>query len=297
MSTGAELDERIAKCNKILDENPNSQIFAALAEAYRKKGELDKAFRACQNGLRIHPKYGSAHVVMAKINFDKGLYDWAEIEVLKAIEFEGNSHPADLLLGEIYLYKSEPAKATKILNRLYDADPNNQQVQKLLQIARRMPQEQFRKTEPESPEPKPQRVGMASAEKPAILKSGEKINITQLLDNIDGIPGVDGVMLINKEGLVADARWEDERPADEFGAVICDIVRAVKSQIGICKFGQYETILIEADPLVIKIISLKDNLLLIKANKKINLGTLRMRLSSFLSRLDEDFSLVKGFIQ
>ena len=63
-----EIEDRIAKCNKLLDANPNSQIFAALAEAYRKKGELDKAFRICQGGLRIHPSYGSAHVVMAKIN-------------------------------------------------------------------------------------------------------------------------------------------------------------------------------------------------------------------------------------
>ena len=40
----SDIDERIEKCNKILDENPSSQIFAALAEAYRKKGDLEKAF-------------------------------------------------------------------------------------------------------------------------------------------------------------------------------------------------------------------------------------------------------------
>ena len=59
-----EIEDRISKCNKLLDANPNSQIFAALAEAYRKKGELDQAFRVCQSGLRIHPNYGSAHMVM-----------------------------------------------------------------------------------------------------------------------------------------------------------------------------------------------------------------------------------------
>ena len=94
MINAVEIDERIGKCQKILDVDPNSQIFAALAEAYRKKGELEKAFRVCQNGLRIHPSYGSAHVVMAKINLDRGLYDWAEIEANKAAETSEVDRPA-----------------------------------------------------------------------------------------------------------------------------------------------------------------------------------------------------------
>ena len=104
-----EIEDRISKCNKLLDANPNSQIFAALAEAYRKKGDLDLAFRICQEGLRIHPDYGSAHMVMARINVDKGMFDWAEIEVRKTIDIEGNSHTTDLLLAEIYINKNDMA--------------------------------------------------------------------------------------------------------------------------------------------------------------------------------------------
>ena len=86
MTTTVDIQDRISKCQKILETDPNSQIFAALAEAYRRNGDLDKAFRICQNGLKIHPSYGSAHVVMAKINLDRRLYDWAEIEAKKAAE-------------------------------------------------------------------------------------------------------------------------------------------------------------------------------------------------------------------
>ena len=53
MATTSELDDRIEKCQRLLDADPNSQIFAALAEAYRKKGELDLAFRICKNGFKL----------------------------------------------------------------------------------------------------------------------------------------------------------------------------------------------------------------------------------------------------
>jgi predicted regulator of Ras-like GTPase activity (Roadblock/LC7/MglB family) len=291
MSQSAELDDRIAKCNRILEENPNSQIFAALAEAYRKKGDLDKAFRACQNGLRVHPNYGSAHMVMAKINFDKGLYDWAEIEVNKAIELEGVSQAAELLLAEIYLYRGEAGKAVKILNRLSAADKNNPQVQKLMQVARKIPQERFPK---EEPEPKFEKV--PKVEKKIEIKSSGEISINQLLDQIDSIPGVEGALLINDEGLVAESRWDGSTPPDLFGAVACDIIRTIKSQIDICQFGQYESVLIEADGLMLNIISLRNNLLLIKTNNKINLGTLRLRLSGLLTRLPKDFSMARGLV-
>jgi len=71
-------------------------------------------------------------------------------------------------------------------------------------------------------------------------------------------------------------------------------VRTVKSQIEMCNFGQYESIFIEAKDMIINIIALKDNLLLVKTNNQINLGTLRLKLSALLSRLSEDFSLSKG---
>src|SRR5512138_3451538 len=101
----SDLTDRISKCERILQSDPNSQIFAALAEAYRKQGNLEKAFHVCQNGLRVHPSYGSAHVVMAKINMDRGLYDWAETEINKAIEIEGTSRAVELLLAEVHIYR------------------------------------------------------------------------------------------------------------------------------------------------------------------------------------------------
>jgi tetratricopeptide (TPR) repeat protein len=142
MFSTSEIDNRISQCEKILDQDPNSQIFAALADSYRKKGEFDKAFRVCHNGLRIHKSYGAAHVVMAKINLDRGIYDFAEIEANKAIEIDGRTCRNELLLAEIYIYQGAFKKAISFLKKLSKENPENEQIVKLLKIAERIPNDQ-----------------------------------------------------------------------------------------------------------------------------------------------------------
>jgi len=187
MISTAELDERIFKCRKIIEEDPNSQIFAALAESYRKKGELDKAFRVCQSGLKIHPSYGAAHVVMAKINLDRGLYDWAEIEAQKAMELDGRTRTLELLLAEIYIYKGEFDQAIKLLKQLHDADPNNAQISKLLDIARKLPEENRARTG--IPVATDDLVADVVTPEPVPEESDESLSTAQILDFAMAISG------------------------------------------------------------------------------------------------------------
>lgn len=282
MPDSVELDDRIAKCNKILEESPNSQIFAALAEAYRKKGELDKAFRVCQNGLKVHPNYGSAHMVMAKINLDKGLYDWAQMEVEKSVSIDGNSHATDLLLAEIHIYKGEFSKATKILDKLRRVDPKNKHVIKLLEIAQKLPLEADKTmgsgAKPEKPETTERTPSSEVEAREPIREISPKI----MIDILANIPGIDGVMLINHEGMVAESNWNCQEEPDLFGALAREIERIINEQIGEANFGAYEDVLIEADDLVLKLLPFGRNLLLIKANARVNLGTLRLKLTSLL---------------
>ncbi len=290
----AELDDRIAKCNKILNENPNSQIFAALSEAYRKKGDIDKAFRVCQTGLKIHPEYGSAHMVMAKINLDKGLYDWAEMEVVKIIELDGHGHATDLLMAEILIGKGEYAQATKILDKLQNVGANVQKVKELLELARLQPLESQPVAEKPAPvqpiRPEREEVDLTEpAKKPEREAAPQEITIKELMNSIIDLPGVDGILLINNEGLVADSRWDDSEQTDIYGALAKDVEATIQAQMDVSDFGKYENILIEAESSVINILPIKDNLLLIRTNMQINLGTLRLKLSHLLEKLSEDF--------
>ncbi len=294
----AEIDDRIAKCNKILDENPNSQIFAALAEAYRRKGQLDQAFRVCQNGLRVHPNYVSAHLVMARINLDKGMFDWAEIEVNKAVILEGASFNSDLLMAEINIRRGEIAKASKLLEKLHQMDAGNKQVQKLMELCQTLPREAAEQIK------QPLKKESSVSEKPvlqtaapkavpahaggAMVKEG-RISIRDFLDVLVQIEGVMGILLVNNEGLVAEARWKDTVNQEEFGALAREIEAEIQKQLGHSQFVNYESLLIESPDLVINMIPLKESMLIIKATGRINLGTLRLKMSSLFGRLDEDY--------
>src|SRR3990172_13414629 len=111
MPASVQIEDRIEKCRRILEANPRSQIFAALGEAYRKKGDLERAYLVTKQGLEFHPDYGPAHIVMAKIYLDKRLYPEAEKELELATKLEGKTRATDKLLAEVWLKKGELEKA------------------------------------------------------------------------------------------------------------------------------------------------------------------------------------------
>jgi tetratricopeptide (TPR) repeat protein len=282
MVTASALDERIAKCQKILDVNPNSQIFAALADAYRKKGELEKAFRICQNGLKIHPSYGSAHVVMAKINLDRGLYDWAEIEAQKALELDGRTRAVELLLAEIYIYKGEFNSAIQLLERLHRSEPDHPQIKKLLSIARRLPQEQAALIGTESPPQEPPQTA-AQPEVPQPQQS-EKTSVQEVLSGSIAIAGVDGVLFMNSEGLVVESEWMLKMDPSTCAAAMVDVSQEVNKVLLKSPLGGLQTILIETEEPIFYLVHARDGIFLFAANSSVNLGSLRMRVDNLLMK-------------
>ncbi len=285
MTVAVEIDERIDKCRKILDLDPNSQIFAALAEAYRKKGELDKAFRICQNGLRVHPSYGSAHIVMAKINLDRGLYDWAEVEVNKAIEIDGKSRAIELLLAEIFLYKQDYSEAAKLLKKLKQIDPDNEHISKLLDLALKIPEEEVVRPAPvssgrvaveaerqsSSPEPEPRA-------EPSPLGAAELLREAML------IPNIQGGLFINDEGLVIESEWAAEMDASVCGAALAEVDRHSDRELVEASFGRVNTVLIETGDFVFYLLHVARGMILLVGDSGLNLGGLRMKVPGLIER-------------
>jgi predicted regulator of Ras-like GTPase activity (Roadblock/LC7/MglB family) len=286
MTVAVEIDDRIEKCRRLLDLDPNSQIFAALAEGYRKRGELDKAFRICQNGLKIHPSYGSAHAVMAKINLDRRLYDWAEAEVQKAIELDGSSRATELLLAEICLYKGDYERATKLLKELRRADPENSQIQRLLDIALKIPGEETRN--------KSTGVKVVAAARPVKVPVVQPqsappsvdcgIGTTDVLREAVTVPGVRGAMFVNPEGLVVEAEWSASMDVTVCAAAMAEVNAFVNQQLAATPYGRVQSVLIESGKQVFYLLRADAGMFLFVSRADVNLGTLRMRVAGLMER-------------
>ncbi|MEW5993151.1 MAG: tetratricopeptide repeat protein [Candidatus Zixiibacteriota bacterium] len=287
MVSVSELDDRIAKCEKILEADPNSQIFAALAEAYRRKGQLDKAFRICQNGLRIHPSYGSAHIVMAKINLDRRMYDWAEIEAKKALEIDGQTRSIRLLLAEIHIYRGQTEAAVKLLKQLSEADPDNTQIRRLLDISLRIPKEQPAGAGP-STQPQARSAVAESERAPAqpdtllSLTEGDVIRLGRQ------IPGVSGALYVNSEGLIVESNWSAGVDATACAAGLSEVGNSVNQELVESSFGRVHMMLIETEDLVFYLVRAGGGSFLFAAEESVNLGTLRLQMERLLSNYHQD---------
>jgi len=287
MTVDVEIDNRIGKCQKLLELDPNSQIFAALAEAFRKKGELEKAFQVCQNGLRIHPNYGPAHIVMAKVNLDRGLYDWAEAELEKARQVDGDNRTVELLLAEIYIYKGDYQPAIKLLKKLAAQDAQNDHVRKLLDIAMKIPQEQ---------EERMGRPGAESGARTSVQRSEDaspapdqppaRLSTSQLLVESLRIPGLEGALFINLEGLVIESQWRSPMDSTTCGAALAEVSKFLDQELMKVSFGRVGTVLIETARQVFYLLRIANGMLLVIGSADVNLGTLRMKMAGLMERLE-----------
>jgi Flp pilus assembly protein TadD len=73
--------ERIEDLKERVLRDPESLVFAQLAEEYRRAGRADEAVAACRVGLAHHPDYLSARVTLGWALIDLNRLDEAEREL------------------------------------------------------------------------------------------------------------------------------------------------------------------------------------------------------------------------
>lgn len=284
MSNATDLEERIEKCRRVLSSDPNSRIFAALAEAHRKKGEFERAFQVCKDGLKIHPGYGSAHVVMAKVNLDRGQFDWAEAEAKKAAELDGNTRAIELLLAEIYIYQGEYSSAVRLLMKLKESDPGSRQIDKLLGIARQLPSEQ----QPAMEEHEGRTKSTETREQPA-SGAGQTADIqpltaADLVAAAVRISGISGALFANHEGLIVDSEWSIELDSDLCGAALSDIAHHLEDELDRTPFGCPYRITVESQKAIFDLVRTANGFFLFAADGDANLGSMRVGIETLLAR-------------
>lgn len=309
----AAILERIEKCKQILETNPDSQIFAALAEAYRKVGDLKSALDTCDDGLKRHPEYGSAYLVLAKIARDQKRYADAEIAAQKAISLEGRTRSAEILLSDIYLQTGKFVEAESILNRLAKADPGNQSVKKLIELVAkakraaelsdhgrsssvRIPVQKPAPSAPEpsepptrAAEPPPQfipELDQAAAtpqETPEIpappVESPDPSPWRDAFEVLDRFPHLRGRLAVGYDGLLLDTDMRVRSDAEGAAAMSAELFSSVKGEWPQQNFGPLDQIMIETGQSVWWIWPFPEHLLVLWCDPNVNMGPLRLRLT------------------
>jgi tetratricopeptide (TPR) repeat protein len=125
--------DEIARYEGILARESSSLVFAALAEAYRKRNMLDQAIAVCRKGLHHHPDFVSGRVALARAYVDRGDRDRATRELERVILTAPDNLIAQKLLMTIYAEKGDGDKLEGTVHRVLSLDPKDEQARKTWQ--------------------------------------------------------------------------------------------------------------------------------------------------------------------
>ncbi len=271
MQATAQLEERISKCEEILSQNPESLVFAALSDAYRKKGDLGKAFHVCSQGLKVNPNYGPGHLVMARINLERGMYTEAEKELVCAEQADGRTRATELLMAQILIKKGQIKEARKFLEKARSTDPDNQVVMELLQSIEE--------------ESKAGRPGWD------LMTVEDRLHISKVVDLKDGVhylkalPAVLGALIVGTDGVVVESKLNPNLSRELVGAVTARITACIEPGVSKANFGQYHDIWVDAVGFELWIHAFAGQHLVLCYSPEANVGALRLRVNELLDHL------------
>lgn len=123
----------VEKYQLMLEKDPNSQVFAPLAEAYREMGMLKEALKIVTAGVQRHPQFVGGLVTYARILRDIGELDQALGALKKATSMSAENLLAHQLLAEIHLAQKNPKEALKAFKMVLFLNPQSKTAQKAVQ--------------------------------------------------------------------------------------------------------------------------------------------------------------------
>ncbi len=130
----------------IYKKNPRSKVFALLADLYRKKGEIDKAFNLCRRGVQEHPQFVLGHIALALTLLDMNKLEMAAESLEKAIELAPENIFAYKTLGQIWLRLKNPEKTLRAYKMVLFLDPENKPAKNILKKLETMTSVQYDST-------------------------------------------------------------------------------------------------------------------------------------------------------
>ena len=111
-----------------LADEPGSLAFLELAEALRRRGQLDAAYKVARGGLSRYPSLADAHDLMARVLSDQGDLAGAFDAWSSAVQLDPMRTSALKGLAFLYYRAEDREAAIEHLQRALDVDPDDRSI-------------------------------------------------------------------------------------------------------------------------------------------------------------------------
>ncbi len=217
-----------------LAEEPGSLAFLELAEALRRRGQLDAAYKVARGGLSRYPGLADAHDLMARVLSDQGDLAGAFDAWSSALQLDPMRTTALKGIAFLYYRADDKAAALEHLQRALDVDPDDRSIaQALARIGGELRGDgPKRPAESQAPSPPPQPAPTTAASP---------------FDGVEG--GERGLLLVDANGLRLGGRLDGPdggETGDRVAAQLAGVSREAARATRLLGLGSWHAIAVES---------------------------------------------------
>ena len=138
-----EHDPKFEQLKSRLQQNPDSLIFARVAEGFLTRGQVEEALQICEEGIRKHPSYVTGHMILGKCYLQKKMFDLAEKEFKRVILHDPKYLAAHKYYGDLMREVGWDNTCEMSYRKILSIDPFDSAVRETLETLERVkPKEQ-----------------------------------------------------------------------------------------------------------------------------------------------------------
>jgi tetratricopeptide (TPR) repeat protein len=225
-------------------EEPGSLAFLELAEALRRRGQLEAAFKVARGGLSRYPGLADAHDLMARVLSDQGDLAGAFDAWSSALQLDPMRTSALKGIAFLYFRAGDTPAALDHLQRAMEVDPDDPTIR---QAFGRMGAGQSQPSSAQDAAAGPlSRAPASRAEAPSAPVPAPPGRTPSLFDGVDG--GERGLLLIDGNGLRLAgelASPDGEEAGDRVAAQLAGVSREAARATRLLGLGSWHAIAIE----------------------------------------------------
>lgn len=231
-----------------LADEPGSLAFLELAEALRRRGQLDAAHKVARGGLSRYPGLADAHDLMARILSDQGDLAGAFDAWASALQLDPMRVNALKGIGFLYFRAGETAPALEHLQRALEVEPDDVSIrQAIARIAAPGGEKISMSAGQRIGAPRAPAAASSVPPAPATAPEPAEPAAAGPFEAVDG--GDHGLLLVDANGLRLGGRLADQPndPAgDRVAAQLAGVSREAARATRLLGLGAWHTISVES---------------------------------------------------